>query len=366
MSRAPVRAAARGRGRARQPRAAAARAVRGGPAREARVVRGAARAARVSRNPRPRPSAGPSRTPSPPGRASSSSPERTRSTRWIPCSRRSSGSAAGSCGTACRRTRGASCGSLAWAPCRCIGMPGCGMFSQATLFDLLLPRLLAGETRGPGGARGIRPRGPPRARDGVPVSALPGRPRARDAAGIAVVGIIQFTRDRCAKLSAVLDGIGFSRREGVRDGSALRRRDPRAVPAPSPLRGAARSRRVSRGREPSLRRPPARRAALRRGPGHRGGPLPGGCLRHRDGLGRSPGRDGRGPLGGGARSGSSATRCSRPSALRSGRRAWRASPCRWPCCAGPSAPAPRGSPRSVAGTRLRGAPGPPGVAGERR
>lgn len=27
-----------------------------------------------------------------------------------------------------------------------LGMPGCGMFSQATLFDLLLPRLLAGET----------------------------------------------------------------------------------------------------------------------------------------------------------------------------------------------------------------------------
>jgi hypothetical protein len=30
-----------------------------------------------------------------------------------------------------------------------LGMPGCGMFSQATLFDLLLPRLLAGETVGP-------------------------------------------------------------------------------------------------------------------------------------------------------------------------------------------------------------------------
>jgi hypothetical protein len=27
-----------------------------------------------------------------------------------------------------------------------LGMPGCGMFSQATLFDLLLPRLLVGET----------------------------------------------------------------------------------------------------------------------------------------------------------------------------------------------------------------------------
>ena len=43
-------------------------------------------------------------------------------------------------------------GSLLWvarvgaAPV--LGMPGCGMFSQATLFDLLLPRLLAGESLG--------------------------------------------------------------------------------------------------------------------------------------------------------------------------------------------------------------------------
>jgi hypothetical protein len=44
-------------------------------------------------------------------------------------------------------------GSLLWVArvgeVPIIGMPGCGMFSQATLFDLLLPRLLAGETVGP-------------------------------------------------------------------------------------------------------------------------------------------------------------------------------------------------------------------------
>jgi hypothetical protein len=41
-------------------------------------------------------------------------------------------------------------GSLLWVArvgaVSVLGMPGCGMFSQATLFDLLLPRLLAGET----------------------------------------------------------------------------------------------------------------------------------------------------------------------------------------------------------------------------
>jgi hypothetical protein len=41
-------------------------------------------------------------------------------------------------------------GSLLWVAragsVPILGMPGCGMFSQATLFDLLLPRLLAGET----------------------------------------------------------------------------------------------------------------------------------------------------------------------------------------------------------------------------
>ncbi len=41
-------------------------------------------------------------------------------------------------------------GSLLWVALvgsvPVLGMPGCGMFSQATLFDLLLPRLLTGET----------------------------------------------------------------------------------------------------------------------------------------------------------------------------------------------------------------------------
>jgi hypothetical protein len=44
-------------------------------------------------------------------------------------------------------------GSLLWlarvGAVPVLGMPGCGMFSQATLFDLLLPRLLAGESVGP-------------------------------------------------------------------------------------------------------------------------------------------------------------------------------------------------------------------------
>jgi hypothetical protein len=43
-------------------------------------------------------------------------------------------------------------GSLLWVArvgkVPVLGMPGCGMFSQATLFDLLLPRLLAGEDVG--------------------------------------------------------------------------------------------------------------------------------------------------------------------------------------------------------------------------
>ena len=46
-------------------------------------------------------------------------------------------------------------GSLLWlarvGSVPVLGMPGCGMFSQATLFDLLLPRLLAGEALGPEG-----------------------------------------------------------------------------------------------------------------------------------------------------------------------------------------------------------------------
>jgi hypothetical protein len=44
-------------------------------------------------------------------------------------------------------------GSLLWlarvGPVPVLGMPGCGMFSRATLFDLLLPRLLAGEALDP-------------------------------------------------------------------------------------------------------------------------------------------------------------------------------------------------------------------------
>jgi molybdopterin biosynthesis enzyme len=44
-------------------------------------------------------------------------------------------------------------GSLLWiADLRghpVLGMPACGMFSQATTFDLVLPRILAGEPAGP-------------------------------------------------------------------------------------------------------------------------------------------------------------------------------------------------------------------------
>ena len=144
--RASLRAVGRGRGRLGHSHAPGADAVRGDAPREARLVRGPAGGAGLSGGGDRERSARRSRTPSPPGRASSSSPAPTRSTRSIPCSRRSSGSAAGSCGPACRRTRAASSGWRARARCPILGMPGCGMFSQATLFDLLLPRLLAGET----------------------------------------------------------------------------------------------------------------------------------------------------------------------------------------------------------------------------
>ncbi len=40
-------------------------------------------------------------------------------------------------------------GSLLWLAelrgCPVLGMPACGMFSQASSFDLILPRILAGE-----------------------------------------------------------------------------------------------------------------------------------------------------------------------------------------------------------------------------
>jgi molybdopterin biosynthesis enzyme len=35
-----------------------------------------------------------------------------------------------------------------WGPLAVLGMPTCGMFSQATTFDLVLPRILAGEEIG--------------------------------------------------------------------------------------------------------------------------------------------------------------------------------------------------------------------------
>lgn len=37
-----------------------------------------------------------------------------------------------------------------WRQRPVLGMPACGMFSQATAFDLVLPRLLAGEEMGAG------------------------------------------------------------------------------------------------------------------------------------------------------------------------------------------------------------------------
>ena len=39
-------------------------------------------------------------------------------------------------------------GLARWDGAPVLGMPTCGMFSQATTFDLVLPRLLAGETLG--------------------------------------------------------------------------------------------------------------------------------------------------------------------------------------------------------------------------
>lgn len=35
-----------------------------------------------------------------------------------------------------------------WGERQVVGMPTCGMFSQATTFDLVLPRILAGEAIG--------------------------------------------------------------------------------------------------------------------------------------------------------------------------------------------------------------------------
>ena len=47
--------------------------------------------------------------------------------------------------TACPRTPGACSGSPDSATHRIVGMPACGLFSQATTFDLVFPRLLAGQ-----------------------------------------------------------------------------------------------------------------------------------------------------------------------------------------------------------------------------
>ena len=91
----PSSRAARGRGRAGQSLTPGARAVRVRPSREARLVRGAAGASRLSGGRDRGAGSGCRRSRSPPGRASSSSPAPTRSIRSIPSSRRSSASAAG-------------------------------------------------------------------------------------------------------------------------------------------------------------------------------------------------------------------------------------------------------------------------------
>ena len=133
-------------------------------------------------------------------------------------------------------------GSLLWvAELRgrpVLGMPACGMFSQATTFDLVLPRLLAGDRvdNADGGRPG--PRRAPVARQRLPLPTV--------------------SQERGVGASSATDVALYS--DVIRE----RFRRPR-------FRGSARrARRGVRGREPAVRRPdphrgpPARRALDRR------------------------------------------------------------------------------------------------------
>src|SRR5258707_1802972 len=72
-------------------------------------------------------------------------------------------------------------GSLLWiADLRghpVLGMPACGMFSQATTFDLILPRILAGEPAGATELAALGHGGPP-----SPGSAFPFPPHPKNGA----------------------------------------------------------------------------------------------------------------------------------------------------------------------------------------
>ena len=127
-----------------------------------------------------------------------------------------------------------------WDRLPVLGMPTCGMFSQATTFDLVLPRILAGEAMGNREIAAPRPRRPPLARDGVPLPAVPRQRRAR--------------RARVSRRPA---------------GRALQRRHPGALAAAALPRGAAGCDRGGRGRQSALRRSRAddgARAATARSP----------------------------------------------------------------------------------------------------
>ena len=70
------------------------------------------------------------------------------------------------------------------------------MFSQATTFDLVLPRILAGEPGGATELAALGHGGPPVARQRLPLPALPQERRARGAVGVTMALYSNVIRDR--------------------------------------------------------------------------------------------------------------------------------------------------------------------------
>ena len=120
-----------------------------------------------------------------------------------------------------------------------LGMPTCGMFSQATTFDLVLPRLLAGER-----------------------SAMPSWPRWARAGSWRRESAWRFPPYRK----------NAARGELANERGPVQRRDPPAVPEPAVPRTAAHRERLVRGRQSALRRPHRDRVPHGRGTARRGPP----------------------------------------------------------------------------------------------
>ena len=135
-------------------------------------------------------------------------------------------------------------------------MPTCGMFSQATTFDLVLPAHPRGRGHGQPRDRRPRPRRTPLARDGLPLSAVPRQRRARRA-----------------------------RVSPAPPAGALQRRHPGALAAAALPRGAAGCDRGGRGRQSALRRSRADDDARQRRSDHRR-PLRRRLVRDLHGVGR--------------------------------------------------------------------------------